>query len=411
MPHFPNNATSKTNSAIRYPKSAFPFIPYPSSFILIPMSDAPQIPVFRPSITDAEIQAVTRVLRSGWLGLGPETARFEERLKEYLGCADVAALNSGTAALHLALAAAGVTGGDEVLVPTITFVSTAHAVEYVGAQPVFVDVDPGTLCIDLDDAARKITPKTKAVIPVHYGGHPCPMDDIATLSHNLRLTVIEDAAHAMGARYKDRIIGSISPFTAFSFHAVKNLTCGEGGAVAVLDPEHGKILRESRWLGISKDTHTRTDENKVYAWQYDVNRLGWKAHGSDIGSALGIVQLERLEENNAARRRVCARYDEAFADIDWLERPVEREGCRSSWHIYCVKLGRRDDLIARLKECNIAPGVHYFPIHMHPYYRDRGFSCPNAEALWQRILSLPCFPDMTGEEQGRVIDAVRGFQS
>ena len=374
------------------------------------MSDAPQIPVFRPSITDAEIEAVTRVLRSGWLGLGPETARFEQCLKEYLGCADVVVLNSGTAALHLALAAAGVSRGDEVLVPTITFVSTAHAAEYVGAQPVFVDVDRETMCIDLEDAARKVTPKTKAIIPVHYGGHPCPMEEIHAFAADRNLTVVEDAAHAMGARYRDRIVGSISPYTAFSFHAVKNLTCGEGGAVAVLEADRGKTLRESRWLGISKDTHTRTDENRIYAWQYDVNQLGWKAHGSDIGSALGIVQLQRLEENNQARRRVCARYDEAFADLDWLERPVEKEGCRSAWHIYCIRLDRRDELIARLKEHNIAPGVHYYPIHLHPYYKDRGGRCPNAEVLWKRILSLPCYPDLSEDEQGRVIDAVRGFE-
>lgn len=373
------------------------------------MSDLPQIPVFKPSITEAEIEAVTRVLRSGWLGLGPETARFESKLKTYIGCHDVIALNSGTAALHLAMVTAGITPGDEVLVPTITFVSTAHAAEYCGATPVFVDVDPQTLCMDPDDAARKITRKTKAIVPVHYGGHPCPMDEINALAGQHQLTVIEDAAHAMGARYRGRRIGSISPFTAFSFHAVKNLTCGEGGAVAVFDETHSQQLRRIRWLGITKDTYIRTDENQVYAWQYDVVELGWKAHGSDIGSALGIVQLERLEENNAKRRLLRDRYDTAFGDLPWLERPIERPGCQSSWHIYHSKLDRRDALIAHLKERNIAPGVHYFPIHLHPYYRERGASCPNAERLWKRILTLPCYPDITDEEFGRVVDAVRSF--
>ncbi len=374
------------------------------------MSDLPQIPVFRPSITDAEVEAVTRVLRSGWLGLGPETARFEKLLCETIGCEDVVVLNSGTTALHLALVVAGVAPGDEVLVPTITFVSTAHAAEYVGATPIFVDVDVKTLCIDLEDAERKITSKTKAIMPVHYGGHPCPMDEIAALARKHNLIVIEDAAHAMGARYRKRIVGNISPFTAFSFHAVKNLTCGEGGAIAVQDAGPAKKLRELRWLGISKDTYVRTDENQVYAWHYDVNELGWKAHGSDLGSALGIVQLQRLPENNAARRRLAERYSEAFADLGWVECPIERDGCESSWHIYHIKLERRDELIAHLKKNNIAPGVHYYPIHLHPYYRERGAKCPKAEKLWQRILTLPCFPDMTDEEFRRVVDAVRSFQ-
>lgn len=373
------------------------------------MNSEPQIPVFRPSITDAEIEAVTRVLRSGWLGLGPETARFESKLKEYIGCADVVVLNSGTAALHLALVAAGVGEGDEVLVPTITFVSTAHAAKYVGAEPVFVDVDERTLCIDLEDAARKVTPKTKAIIPVHYGGHPCPMNAVTAFAEENNLVVIEDAAHAMGAQYQERRVGAISPYTAFSFHAVKNLTCGEGGAVAVMDEERGRYLRKIRWLGISKDTFVRTDENNVYAWQYDVSELGWKAHGSDLGSALGIVQLQRLDENNGARRAIRERYDEAFGDLGWLRLPPEAPDSRSSWHIYPIQLERRDALIAHLKSKNIAPGVHYFPLHLHPYYKNRESACPKAEGLWKRILTLPCFPDMTDHELERVVEAVRDF--
>lgn len=368
-----------------------------------------QIPVFRPSITEEEIQAVTDVMRSGWLGLGPVTAEFEKELGEAFGVEHVAAMNSGTAALHLALLLLDLQPGDEVIVPTVTFISTGHVVEYCGATPVFADVCEDTLCMNPDDVKRKITKNTKAIMPVHYGGHPVELDRLREIIGDRNITIIEDAAHACGAFYKGKQIGGLSPATCFSFHAVKNLTCGEGGAVATNNGDWAKKLRELRWMGISKDTYMRTAHESVYAWQYWVNDLGYKYHLSDMAAAMGRVQLRRLEENNGKRRRIAERYNEAFNDVPWIETPPEHDDVFSSWHIYHIKTPERDRLITHLKANGVAPGVHYFPIHKHPYYAARGARCPIAEEIWKRILSLPMFPDMTDEQVEYVIHTVLTF--
>ncbi|MBN2325831.1 MAG: DegT/DnrJ/EryC1/StrS aminotransferase family protein [Candidatus Omnitrophica bacterium] len=367
------------------------------------------IPVFRPSITEAEIEAVAQVMRSGWLGLGAVTEQFENELADYFNVKHVVALNSGTAALHLALLLLDLKPDDEVIVPTISFVSTAHVVRYCGARIVFADVDEETLCIHVDDVRRKINAHTKAIIPVHYGGHPCDMDGLRDAVGGRSVTIIEDAAHACGAAYKDQWIGGLSPLTCFSFHAVKNLTCGEGGAVLTNQAAWARKLREMRWMGISKDTYARSARDRVYAWQYWVNELGYKYHMHDISAAIGIEQLKRLEENNRKRRRIVEHYNEAFSAVSWIETPPEREEARSAWHIYHIKVPERDRLIAHLKRRRIAPGVHYYPLHMHPYYADMKAQCPIAEEIWKRVLSLPMYPDMTDEELNRVIDAVLAF--
>ena len=368
------------------------------------------IPVFRPSITDEEINAVAEVMRSGWLGLGPVTEEFENALAKSFGVKYASALNSGTAALHLALALLDLKPCDEVIVPTITFVSTAHVVEYCGATVVFADVEEDSLCANIDDIRRKITDKTRAIMPVHYGGHPCDLDALQEAIGKREITVVEDAAHACGALYKGKKIGSISPLTCFSFHAVKNLTCGEGGAILTDNDVWAKRLRQLRWLGISKDTFTRTGNDRVYAWQYWVNELGFKYHMHDISAAIGIVQLKRLEENNKKRRAIVQRYNDAFAEHSWIETPKEEKYAASSWHIYHIKVPERDRLVAHLKRNGIAPGVHYYPIHMHPYYASHNAQCPIAEEIWKRIISLPMFPDMTDEQISRVIDTVISFE-
>lgn len=369
----------------------------------------PQIPVFRPSITQAEIDAVADVMRSGWLGLGPVTEQFENDLAKYFGVDHVIALNSGTAALHLAVQLLDLQPGDEVIVPTITFISTAHVAGYCGAQAVFADVDEDTLCISVDDVRRKITPRTRAILPVHYGGHPCDMDGLRDAVGDRKITIIEDAAHACGASYKGQLIGGLSPMTCLSFHAVKNLTCGEGGAISTNNANWARKLREMRWMGISKDTYIRSARERVYAWQYWVNELGYKYHMHDISAAIGIVQLKRLKENNQKRRAIVERYNQAFASASWIETPPEHRDVQSSWHIYHIKVPERDRLIAHLKQRQIAPGVHYYPLHMHPYYANLNAQCPIAEEIWKRILSLPMFPDMTEEEIERVIGAVLAF--
>ena len=372
------------------------------------------IPVFRPSVGEEELAALREVFASGWLGLGPKTAAFEAAFAQYVGAKYAVGMNSGTAALHLALGLLNLRREDEVLVPTITFVSTAHAAVYNGATPVFVDVCWDTLCMDIEDLKRKVTDKTKAIVPVHYGGHPCDMEEIKRIAEDRGIAVVEDAAHACGATYKGKRIGSISPLTCFSFHAVKNLCCGEGGMVTTDRAVDQKRLQELRWLGISKDTWQRTEESETYAWQYWVNELGFKAHLSDVAAAIGLVQLKKLEASNGKRRRIVARYDEGFKGIDWIETPPEKPYVQSSWHIYHIKVENRDGMIRHLKAHDIAPGVHYYPIHMHPYYA-RGterprFHCPTAEQVWKRMLSLPMFPDMTDDEIDRVIETVLGFE-
>ena len=370
------------------------------------------IPLFRPSVGEEEIAAVAEVLSSGWIGLGPKTAEFEQYFANYLGVSYAVGVSSGTDALHLALAALGVGPGDEVIVPTITFVSTAHAVRYVGATPVFADVQYETLCIDTHDVARKITPRTKAIIPVHYGGHPCDLETLMALADEHGIYLVEDAAHACGASFRGSKIGALSTAaTCFSFHAVKNLTCGEGGMITTHDPAMKKLLHQLRWCGIDRDTwdRTETEHEKNYAWQYGIHQVGFKAHLSDIAAAIGLVQLTKLERLNARRREIVEAYNTAFGLLEEIETPPEAVDVTSSWHIYHIKLQERDNLIAFLKKWDITPGVHYYPIHLHPVYRELNALCPVAEEVWKKILSLPLFPDLTDQQVQRVIGAVDDF--
>jgi len=376
------------------------------------MSDLPVIPVLRPSFGDEEIEAVAEVLRSGWAGLGPKTKEFEEAFAKYLGCHFTIGLNSGTAALHLAAEALQLRPEDEVIVTPLTFVSTVHVIEYCGAKPVFADVEADTCNLDPADVERKITDRTRAVFCVHYAGHACDMDRLKALTEGRRIEIVEDAAHACGAGYKGQKIGTVSDLTCFSFHAVKNLAMGEGGAIAYNAERFDSHFRAMRWLGINKDTFSRTVHAKVYAWQYQVDLLGYKYHLHDVSAAIGLVQLRKLDENNRKRARLAARYNEAFQALDWLETPTVRDYAEPSWHLYVVKLPNersRDELIRTLKQHNIAPGVHYYPINLHPYYQRAGAEVPVANELWKRILSLPLYPDLTESDQDRVIDTVRKF--
>ena len=329
------------------------------------------IPVLQPSIGQEEIDAVSDVLRSGWLGLGPKTEQFEQEFAKYVGSRFAVALNSGTATLHLAMDILGIGPGDEVIVPSITFISTVHAVSYVGATPVFADIEPDTMNISPADIQRKITDKTKAIIVVHMGGHPCDMDVIHELAHSKGIKVVEDAAHACGAEYKGKKIGSISDITCFSFHAVKNLTSGEGGAITCNTEWMNRKLREKRWVGISRDTWLRSSHEKVYAWQYFVDDVGYKYHMNDMQAAIGLVQLNKLNQLNGRRKEIADRYQSELKDLEWLTLPQEQPHAQSSWHLFQVKFSKensRDRMISHLQEHNIATGVHYYPCHLHPSY-------------------------------------------
>ncbi len=384
----------------------------------------PMIQVFKPSLGERELAALREVFASGWIGLGPKTAEFERKFAELVGTKHAIAVNSATAALHLSCLVLGLGPGDEVLVPTITFVSTAHAPAYCGATPVFVDVDPVTLNIDLEDLERKITPRTRAVIPVHFGGHACPMDEIHNIARRHYLAVIEDASHAAGSWYRSRRIGSLpeTDLTCFSFQAVKNLPVGDGGMITTDRDDLVPVLNQLRWVGIDKSTWDRTeeflDERQTgtrqyagYGWYYEVDRLGYKYHMNDISAVIGLVQLEGLDEANAHRRVIAEDYSRAFRDVEWIRCPVEPEYTRSSWHNYVIQTPYRDALNLHLKERMIATGVHYLPIHLQPYYRrQRRVSLPVAERVWTQLLTLPVYPDLTDEDLAYIIKSVREFQ-
>lgn len=374
------------------------------------------LPVFRPAMGEEEIKAVAEVIRSGWIGLGPKTEKFENKFSEYVNAKYAIGLNSATAALHLSLLTLGIKSGDEVLVPALTFVSTAHAAVYVGAKPVFVDVDEETLCMDPEDLKRKITKKSKAVIPVHYGGHAVDLDAIHKIAKKHQLFVIEDASHACGSKYKGKMIGGLSDLTCFSFHAVKNLATGDGGMVTT----NNKILAEKikclRWVGINKETWEREEKvltkgYRQYGWHYEVTELGYKYHMNDLAAAIGLVQLKNLNRNNKKRNLLAKRYDEKLGDLNFLKIPTVRTWTDTARHNYVIKTKYRDQLNLFLKDKMISSGVHYMPIHYHPYYRNQNLvaNVPVTEKIWKELLTLPLYPTLSLSDQDRVINAVTKF--
>lgn len=363
--------------------------------------------VFKPDMGDEEIQAVAEVIRSGWIGLGPKTAEFEKRFATYVGAPFAVALNSCTAALDLALKILGIKNGDEVIVPTMTFVSTAHAIAYNLAYPIFADVDRATRNIDLEDVRKKITVRTKAIIVVHYGGRPADLDALKAVAGGI--PVIEDAAHACGAKYKGRYIGSSGNITCFSFQAVKNLAMGDGGAITTTDKAICQRVKRLRWLGIDKGTWDRTGVDQSYWWEYFVDEIGLKCHLNDINAAIGLVQLNKLERMNQRRREIKNLYNEGLKGINGIELPIDDDvDHTSSWHIYSIGCENRDKLSVFLQEKGISTGVHYKPIHLYKCYGNLT-QLPTAEALFRRILTLPMYPTLTNEEVYSVIENIRTF--
>jgi perosamine synthetase len=367
------------------------------------------IPVFRPSCSEEEIRLVTEVLRSGWWGLGPRTKAFEDAFAAYVHARHGVALNSATAGLHLGLRALGIEGR-EVITPSMTFVSTNHTIIHNNAVPVFADIQADTLNIDPDDVERKITKKTAAIIAVHYGGHPCDLDRIRAIAAAHTLPVLEDAAHACGAWYGDQPIGSISEFTSFSFHAVKNLATGDGGMLTTNDPDLDARVRRSRWLGINKDTWTRADDGGNYAWAYNVEEFGFKSHMNDITAAIGLAQLGRLDQTNARRRAVAAQYTAALRGLAWLQLPIEKPGVRSAWHNYVVRVADRDTFMKHLNDRGVSTGMHYIPNHLYDLYKPYTTALPVTEREWTKLVTLPLYPDLSDTEVQTVIDAVSSYR-
>lgn len=372
------------------------------------------LPYGRQSIDESDIQAVVEVLRSDWLTTGPKVAEFEEAFAAWTGSKFAVTFSSGTAALHGAAFAAGLKSGDEAITTPLTFAATANCVLYQGAAPVFADICRDTLNLDPEQCSDRITPRTKAILPVDYGGHPADLDAISRLAENHGLVVIEDACHALGAEYRGRKVGSISHMTVFSFHPVKHLTTGEGGMVTTDNPAYAETLRRFRNHGISSEARQR---QKSGEWFYEMVSLGFNYRLTDIACALGIQQLRKLESNLARRRRIAVRYDEAFANTTGLVVPKVREDVNPAWHLYPIRLRLerlstgRDQILRALRAENIGVNVHYIPVHLHPYYRARfgykGGEYPVAEDAYGRLISLPMFHGMNDEDVDDVIRAIR----
>jgi len=371
------------------------------------------IRVFRPCYGNEELEAVREVFQAGWIGLGPKTREFEERFAAFLGIAHAVAVNSATAALHLALKVAGVEGGEVITTP-MTFVSTNHAILYNNAIPVFADIEPDTLNIDPEDVRRKVTPRTRAIVVVHYGGHACDMDALLAIAREYGLKVIEDAAHACGGRYRQRALGTLGDFGCFSFHAVKNLATGDGGMIATHDADAHARLQKLCWLGINRNTWNRA-AGEAYSWEYNVEELGFKCHMNDITAAIGLVQLAKLEQANARRRRLAERYTRLLGGAAWIEKPVERGYAHSSWHNYVIKVADaadRNPLMAHLNERGESTGMHYFPNHLYEMYRPYVCSpLPVAEAVWERLITLPLFPDLSDGQQDVIVEAILEYRA
>jgi dTDP-4-amino-4,6-dideoxygalactose transaminase len=373
-----------------------------------------QVPFHRAAVGEEEAQAVGEVIRSGWLTMGPKTFEFEREFAKYVGAQHAIAVSTGTAALHLCLEAAGVRAGDEVLLPTTTFTATGEAVTYLGARPVLVDIDPITMNIDPEDAARRITPRTKALIPVHLAGQPCDMEEIHTLAAKHGLRVIEDAAHALPSDYRGKRVGQLSEFTCFSFYATKTLTTGEGGMVTTDNSSAADRIRLMRLHGIERDAWKRYRADGT--WSYEVREAGFKYNLTDMQSAIGLVQLAKCDAMTQARREIAERYSAAFAHFEELLRPQIRSDRGTSWHLYILRLRLdgltvdRDQFIQDLHSRGVACSVHFIPLHLQPYYqRAYGYrpgDFPQAEQEFRACLSLPIFPGMSVEEVDSVISAV-----
>jgi dTDP-4-amino-4,6-dideoxygalactose transaminase len=380
------------------------------------MSTTPFLPFARPDITDAEITAVTEALRSGWVTTGPVTRQFEQSFADYLGGGlQAVAVNSATAGLHLALEALGIGPGNEVIAPTLTFTATVEVARYLGADAVLVDVDPVTLNIDPAKIRAAITPRTKAILPVHYGGLACDMDAILAIAKEHGLKVVEDAAHALPTTWRGTLVGQLqSDATVFSFYANKTITTGEGGMAVARDPALAQRMRVMRLHGMNRDAFDRFT-SKTPAWYYEVVAPGFKYNMTDVAAAMGVQQLARLPQFVQRREQLAQRYHAALAALPLVLPATAPAGDVHAWHLYVVRLApgarlSRDELIQGLSDRGIGTSVHYVPLHRHPYWRDRyrltPGQFPHADAAYQAMVSLPLFTAMSDADQDRVIAAL-----
>ncbi|MBN2403546.1 MAG: DegT/DnrJ/EryC1/StrS family aminotransferase [Spirochaetes bacterium] len=372
-----------------------------------------KIPFHKPYIDDAEINSMSGSVRNGWLTMGKKTYEFENDFKSFIGASDAVAVNSCTAALHLALKCSGIKEGDEVLMPATTHSSTSEAVMYFKAKPVFIDIERDTHLIDVEKIEQKITRNTKAVIPVHFSGQPADMDRIIDIARKYDLSIIEDAAHAFPAMYKGRFVGTIGDATCFSFYATKTITTGEGGMISTENREWAERMRLLRLHGVSRDAWEReTAEN---FWEYDVVELGFKYNTTDLASAIGLEQLKKADAMHKMRSAIAAHYNDAFRQCEGILLYIIRDERETAWHLYPLRLNLerltidRNAFILELKKLGITASVHFIPLYRFTFYKKLGYyigDYPESEWVFSRVISLPIFPGMTSEETNYVIGAV-----
>jgi dTDP-4-amino-4,6-dideoxygalactose transaminase len=375
------------------------------------------LPFAAPLLGDEEIQEVVHCLRSGWLTTGHKVKQFEREFGEFIGAKHALAVNSCTAALHLALEAVGVGPGDEVITTPMTFTATAAVIEHLGARPVFADVTAQTLNIDPEQIRRRLSPRTKAILPVHFAGQACDMDAIVDIARGAGVPVIEDAAHAIPTRYNGRMVGTLSDITCFSFYATKNVTTGEGGMVVTDRDDIMERMRLMHLHGMSKDAWKRYTQNG--SWSYEILAPGFKYNLTDNAAAIGIHQLRKCQAFHRRRLTIADQYDAAFADLPGISIPRVEDRESHGWHLYVIQVDPerltigRDAFIDQLIARNIGVSVHFIPLHVHPYYRERYAlrpqDFPNAWGAYERIVSLPIYAKMSDDDVRHVVDAVRGI--
>jgi dTDP-4-amino-4,6-dideoxygalactose transaminase len=368
-----------------------------------------QIPFALPDITEEEITEVSNTLRSGWLTMGKKTIEFEKALEEYTGAKYAVAVNSCTAALHLSLLAIGIKPGDEVITTPLTFAATANAIVHCGARPVFADIDPETYNINPDEIEKRISCKTKAIIPVHYAGQPCDMRSIFEIADNNRLYVIEDAAHAIGATYHNVKIGNLESIsTCFSFYATKNMTTGEGGAITTDNRTFAEDCRNLRLHGMSKDAWKRYGPGQ--SWKYDILNAGWKYNTTDINATLGVCQLRKLDSYNNRRRYLAGIYTRKLCNHHKIKvQSVVHED--HVQHLYPIQVPNRDTFIEKMSKLGVSCSVHFIPLHLTTYYQKtfgyRTGDFPICEQVYKGLVSLPLYPKMTDNDVMYVVDCVK----
>ncbi|MDQ0216409.1 perosamine synthetase [Oikeobacillus pervagus] len=374
------------------------------------------IRLFKPCIGDEELEAIKEAFGRAWLGLGPKVNEFEKMWSNFIGCKDSVGVNSGTAALHLALSSFRFPAGKKVLVPVMTFASTAMAVLYNNLQPVFVDMDEMTSGISMEDLERKYDKDCVAVIPVHFGGHPVAMDQLNSWAKSRNLKVIEDSAHSAGGKYKGKALGTWGDIGCFSFEEKKCMTTGDGGMISSDDEELLKPLRHSRWVGINKDTWQRVKEtsssshNDPYHWYYEISDIGYKYNMNDLMASIGIVQLDKLENMNNRREEILTAYLQGIQNCEKVRPGIPYHLENSSYWMFMVKVKQRDKFILYMKDKGVSTGVHYIPLTFHPYFQPFKTETPVADQAWKEFVTLPLFPELSTEEINYIIQCINDYK-